>query len=204
MSKVIEVKYKQQQDDNELYVSTGFLERHYFRQPSSDKNRVIWSVAKETRDGCEVGAPVKAGTTIRVVIGKKKEKVVLFEETVTADEVNGAVSAEKRENFVCDLLKEAVEGLSQKLSLHDYESWAKWLLKECAKHNYTGYQDNWLHFGTRPAEEVEVETLEILGHTFTVVMTDWSHMVCDKTWKVVEIRDANNNALELCGYSYDA
>lgn len=202
MPKVIEVKYKEQQGAEELYISTGVPKKVYIRQTCQDKERVVWTTATQHSGGYEASSPIKAGVIIRVVLGSKKEKITLFEETMEAD-ADGAVTAEKKERFACEQLKAAVEEFSQKLALHDYDSWAKWLLKDCAKHNYTGYQDNWLHFGTVPSDEVEVETLNIIGVPYKVVMTSWRHMVCEKTWKVVEIRDTKSNVLELCGYSYD-
>ena len=203
MPKIIEVKFMQHQDADELYISTGLFKKVYCRSASSDDSRVVWATTKKHESGYESNSPVKADITFRVVMGKKENKVILFEETTEAD-ASGAVTAGKQERFTSDQLKTAVAELRQKLSLHTYEDWAKWLLKDCAKHSYTGYQDNWLNFGTVPEETTQVETLEIIGQTYTVALTQWRHMVCDKIWKVVEIRDAKSNVMELCGYSYDA
>lgn len=202
MSKVIEVKYSALQNADEIYIGTSIPKKLYIRQAGQNKEHAIWSLATKTADGYEAGTPIKAGVTIQVVMGNKKEKLTLFEETVQED-VNGVLYAEKAEHFVSDQLKNAMKELNKKLSLHNYDSWAKWLLKDCSKYNYTGYQDNWLHFGTVLDDEANVETITIVGVPYTVIMASWRHMVTDKTWKVVEIRDAKSSVMELCGYSYD-
>ena len=201
MPKVIEVRFKEHQGAEELYISSGIPKKVYIRQPRQDSKEVLWLTATKSGNGYEASSPVKVGIVMRVVVGVKKKKETLFEETVVADGT-GAPYSEKVEHFACDQLRTAAKNIVTQHSLHTFESWKKWLLDERSKYRYEGCDDNWLFFGTEPGRSEVVETLNIIGVPYTVTSTPWRHMACSKTWNVLEIKDAQGNVLELCGYSY--
>lgn len=202
MGKVIQVQFHKQMGAEELYFRLGSKKKAYVRQPLQGSNRVVWASATKWREGFEADAPLKAGVTIKVVSGPRKERVVHFEEVMETDE-NGVVSAAKREFFTREQLEHASKGYIKKMGLKDYDSWAKWLLNEATKHDYDGYSDNWLHYGTDELDRQEIETLNILGAIYHVEESKWQHKVCGKTWTVIEIKDAKGNVAELCGIAYN-
>lgn len=202
MSKVIEVKFKGQQGAEELYIGTGLTKKVYVRQPLPGEERVVWLTATKTEAGYEASSPIKAGTVIRVVAGVKKEKTVIYEEIMEADETGADPSAERVEHFACDQLKATAKNLVKELGLHSYDSWAKWLLNERTRFGYTGYPDNWLHYGTTPVTTREHECVAIIGVPYKIVATEWRHMICGKNWVVYELKDTHGNVMELCGYQF--
>lgn len=203
MSKVINVRFLAQMpgDQGELYLSAGIPKKAYIRQPvEDDKNKVIWLSARKWKDCYEADVPLKADTTIHVIHGKGKNKTVLFEENMVADGVN--VSAEKNEHFIVEQICMAVKEQISQMSLHTQERWARWLQSVAPQYGYSGYADNWLYFGTESTEREIVGTLEFIGVTYSVVATTWKHKVCDKTWRVIEIQNAQDQTVALCGYDY--
>lgn len=203
MAKVIEVKFYAQQGSEELYVSANG-KTMYIRQPMQTNERVVWTTATKWSGGYEADTPIKAGITMKVISGnRRKDKVIHFEEVLEAGE-SGSTSAEKKEFFVHEQLANAAKGYVKEKALRPYDSWAKWLLNDTSKYNYTGYPDNWLHFGTDVLETQHIDTLNILGHTYSVVETAWKHQICGKTWNVVEIKDTKGSVVELCGIAFVA
>ena len=201
MAKVIEVKFYAQQGAEELYISANG-KTMYIRQPSQESDLVVWATASKWSGGYEADTPIKAGITMKIVSGsRRKDKVIHYEEIMVADE-SGAVFAEKKAFFVSEQLTNAAKGFVKQRSLRTYDSWKKWLLNDTSKYNYTGYTDNWLHFGTEMLDKQTVEALDIFGHPYSVEETTWRHQVCGKTWSVVEIKDAKGNVAELCGIAY--
>lgn len=201
MPKVIEVKFNAQNGADDLFISTGFPKKFYVRQPLSDGKRVAWLTASKQGDH-EPDTPIKAGTTMRVVAGIKKEKATLFEEVMEVDDANTTSSAQKNERFSGELIDATVQELIKGLGLHDYDGWSKWLLSERERFGYTGYPDNWLHFGTTPVVTREHECVNILGASYMIVATEWRHMICGKNWVVYELKDSAGNVIELCGYQF--
>lgn len=203
MGKVIQVQFHKQMGTEELYFRLGSKKKAYVRQPLQGSDRVVWASATKWREGFEADAPLKAGVTVKVVSGPRKERVIHFEEVMEADE-SGAVSAAKQELFIREQLENASKGYIKQMGLKTYDSWAKWLLNEAPKHDYDGYPDNWLHYGTDELERQQIDTLNILGALYYVEESKWQHKVCGKTWTVIEIKDANDNVVELCGIAYSA
>lgn len=203
MSKVIEVKFLAQQGAEDLFVRASGPRKVYIRQPLPGVDRVVWLTATKCNAGYEADSPLKAGITVRVIKGKRNSKEVLFEEKMEA-ESGCTPSASKEDFFSYEQLKNAAKEIAKRLGLHTYDSWAKWLLNERTRFNYDGYADNWLHFGTKPGSTTAEDPIEIVGVTHSVFVTEWKHLVCDKTWTVVEIRDNKGNTLELCGYGFNA
>lgn len=201
MGKVIQVQFHSQVGAEELYFRLGSKKKAFIRQPLQGSNRVVWASATKCPEGFEADAPLKAGVTIKAVSGPRKERVVHFEEVMKADE-NGTVSAEKQSLFTREQLEDASKEFVKKMGLKTYESWSKWLLKEAPKHDYDGYPDNWLHYGTDELERQKIETLNILGALYHVEESKWRHKICGKTWTVIEIKDDKDNVVELCGYAY--
>ena len=203
MGKVIEVKFYAQQNAEELYISTSGR-KFYVRQPIQDTDRVLWTTASKWDGGYEADTPIKAGITIRVVSGaKRREKITHFEELMEANPETGTVSAEKKEFFLSEQLANGKKAIIKSHDLHTYDQWSRWLLNETTRYDYTGYPENWLHFGTDRLEQEQVDTLNIFGHNYPVIATNWKHSICDKTWTVYEIQDAKGNIVELCAYQYN-
>lgn len=203
MPKVIEVRFKTQQGAEDLFISTGFPKKAYIRQPAPNKTHIIWTTATKCDSGYEADTPLKAGVTVRVVSGTKKGKKTLFEEVMQNADVSNSLFAEKKELFSYEQVAQAAKNYVKQLSLQPYERWSQWLLQETHRHNYTGYQDNWLHFGTNCTHAEVIEKLDIMGAYYNAEESTWTHMVCSNTWKVVEIKDHNGNIVELCGYAFD-
>lgn len=201
MSKVIQVAFHKQQGANELYITVGVPKRLYIRQMTPGENRVVWATATKWKEGYEADTPLKAGITVKVISGLKKNRIEHFEESMEADET-GLVSAEKKEFFMSEQLQNASKSYAKQLALKTYDSWAKWLLNETSRYGYDGYPENWLHFGTDELEKQTIADLNILGRPFYVEETKWKHAVCGKVWRVVEIKDSQNNTVELCGIAY--
>lgn len=203
MPKVIEVRFKAQQGAEDLFIGTGFPKKVYIRQPAQDKTQVVWTTASKCGNGYKADTPLKADVSVRVISGTKKDKKTLFEEVMRGTDAASPVFAEKKELFSCELLAQAAKDYVKQLSLQTYERWSQWLLRETRRHNYTGYQDNWLHFGTNCTHTEVFEKLDVMGVYYNVEESTWNHMVCSNTWKVVQIKDPNGNVVELCGYDFD-
>lgn len=203
MSKTIEVQFLSQLPDEkgEVYSGTKLFTKTYIRQPMPDGKRVTWLVATKWDGKIEAGTPLPAGTTIKVVVPAKKETVTLFSETIEADG-SGVLSANKEEFFSFEQIQNAVRHYCKDMSLHTQEQWTKWLQRDAPQFNYTGYPDNWLHFGTALTQAETIGSLDIIGIPYTVTSTVWKHMVSSKTWNVIEIKDANEATVALCGYEY--
>ena len=202
MSKVIKVRFKENQGAEDIFISTGIPKKVYIRQPAQNKKQVVWTTATKAGIGYEASSPLKAGVSVCVIKGGKKEKTTVFTEVMEAQESSEATFAEKAEPFSYEHLAGNAKICAADLHLHPYEDWSRWLLSDCEQYHYTGYPDNWLHFGTSEVSKKTIETLDIMGAQYPVVETIWKHKINGRTWKVIEITDAQGNTVELCGYGF--
>lgn len=201
MGKIIEMRLQRQQGEADIYTKGGILPKTYIRQPAQDKNNVQWMIAKKVDNGFAAGKPLKAGVCARVVRGKRKEKETVFEELMLSDEV-GTSYCDKNHPFVGEQLQAEGQTFARENGLHDYEAWKKWLLVDCVHYNYKGNDDNWLYFAALEIASQVVAHLDIQGHPYIILETQWRHQVSHKTWSVYEIKDRNDNVVVLCGIGY--
>lgn len=203
MPKTIEVQFLSQLPDEkgELYSGVGIGKKVYVRQPVQNEDRVQWFVSTKWNGQHETGTPLPAGTTVKVVAVEKKEKKLLFSETIEADS-SGVFSAHKEEFFSFEQIQNIAHKYFKELELHSREKWSKWLFREAPKYNYTGYPSNWLEFGTTEDQQEILDTPEIIGIKYIVTSTPWKHMVSSQTWNVIEIRDADGQVVAISGYQY--
>lgn len=201
MPKVIDVNFRGLQGTQELYISTGVPKKIYIRQSMQDNNHSVWMTANKAGNSYEASTPVKAGIIIRIVKGAKKEKNILFVETIEADAIDTTYS-EKTMPMVCDYLKEEAKAFAAAMYLHDYGEWKEWLLNKRAQYRYCGNEENWLYFGSEITRVQQIDTIDVFGVSFPVIETEWKHMVYGESWKVVEIKDEYGAVVLLCGYKF--
>lgn len=202
MARIIEVRLKDQQGEADLYTKGIIFKKVYIRQTAQDNNDVQWLAAKKADSGYEAGKPVKAGVTVRVVKGKRKEKETIFEEMTVLDESGFPRVDTKAYSFVHEQVPAEAKDYAQQNKLYTLDAWKKWLLVDCAHYSYKGSEENWLYFAARKLNEQAVVDLDIQGRAYTIWQTQWKHQVSQKTWSVYEIKNPNGEVVTLCGIAY--
>lgn len=114
----------------------------------------------------------------------------------------GSISAKKSCHFVHEEITWHTRKIIRNYHLHNYDAWKKWLTYDIPHYKYTGCLDNWLHFGTNTGKSKIIEKFEIMGELYYVTSTQWHHIVSQKIWEVVEIKNSNKASIALCGYKY--
>ena len=122
-NRVIEVKFKCQQDAEDLFYSPE-THKVYARQRSNATGVVFWCTTSKWSRGYEASCRIREGITMRVLDYKDR---VCFEETLVHDDWNGGTSAEKKGPFSDEILKAISEEVAKEYNLKRYEDWSKWL-----------------------------------------------------------------------------
>ena len=114
-NRVIEVKFKCQQDAEDLFYSPE-THKVYARQRSNATGVVFWCTTSKWSRGYEASCRIREGITMRVLDYKDR---VCFEETLVHDDWNGGTSAEKKGPFSDEILKAISEEVAKDILLED-------------------------------------------------------------------------------------
>lgn len=204
MPKTIHVKLLSPLPDEkgELYSCFGPFKKVYMRQPTHDNDYVRWFNVSKWNGDYEAGTPLPAGITVNVYANTARRKqIALFAETTEVSR-DGSPCAIKQGHFFFEQVQHIVCEHIKDMHLHTSEQWSKWLLRDAVQHAYSGQPDNWLHFCTVLMQSETLEIIQITGVKYVVTSTTWKHTVSDKTWNVIEIRDAGGHVVAVSGYQY--
>lgn len=173
--------------------------RVYARIPvtmNSNNTQVQWTTTSLWSGGYEPDTPIRAGITMQV---KDYMGEPLFSETLEVDDWLCSTSAKKVGPFSSEALSQVVAELQQRLGLHTYKEWKKWLLE--SKPNGMD-SDYWMLNYTDIANAEVLETVTCLGRYYRVVCHIMRHTACGKTYRFIELSDMTGTPQRVVGYQY--
>ncbi len=197
--RVIKVRFMAIQNAEELYRSVECPSRVYVRQPCNRKDRVLWLTSTKWQGGYEADCTLRAGITMQVV---DKNGLLLFEETVEEDPRSCDSSAQKNKPFSYEQYRSACQTYAEKHNLRSHNEWRSWLLDERQAVRASESDDNWLYFETTEIQRKIIALIVIMGVPYNFVATEMKHKLCNKTWTIVELQDANRDSMGICGYTF--
>lgn len=199
-NRVIEVKFKCQQDAEDLFYSPE-THKVYARQRSNATGVVFWCTTSKWSRGYEASCRIREGITMRVLDYKDR---VCFEETLVHDDWNGGTSAEKKGPFSDEILKAISEEVAKEYNLKRYEDWSKWLDSFRLQLKYRDYRENWLHCESELVRFHVMKAYELLDGPVYLYREQRYHKICKKKFTVYEIRHKGDDiCLALCGYEFE-
>ena len=170
----------------------------YVRQ-ECDKEYVRWLTANKWTGGYEADCPMREGLELHIA---DKAGRLLYREPVVKVEGYMDTVARKIAPFSWEAIRTIAKEAAEKYKLQDDETWRTWLLAD--KPADPGqYIENWLFGELKRGKPVKLERVSLLGKEVLLVAVDEEHLVCEKKWKTIEIRDKSlTECLGICGFDF--
>lgn len=199
MKRTIKVKYLCTQGAEDLFYDITSKRKVYIRQPSYDKEYVLWLTSSKWSGGYEADCPVSSRITFEVL--DEKDNCIFSEHNLM--EENFTVHGKKKYPFFEEQIKMISERCRSYLEALDYESWKKVMSSDKEYHNYTGYSDTWLFCSSIKLSSKVSYLTHIYGMKIYLKRSIEQHKVSKKKWAEFTLVSNDDSVVyEIVGYIF--